>query len=196
MESSRLEAIGQRHTNTCRHCNVALVLGENWTEGNMRQRQYRCRSCVKKVNALRIFNKGRYLGMSREAFLSMVKNADIIKVRQAHRVSTLYKDSDSRYSTIKEGYIYAVINDAWPGWYKIGTALLPEKRLASYQTSTPFRDFKLVYEAFTNDRVVTERKAHNFFDGMAADRRGEWFYVEDPELVASYFTHVHPREES
>lgn len=174
---------------------MTLVLGENWTEGNMHQRQYRCRSCVKKVNALRIFKNGKYLGMSREALLHMIEKADHIKVRQVHRVQKLYKNADSKYVSIPEGYIYAVINDAWPGWYKIGTALLPEKRLASYQTSTPFRDFKLVYEAFTTDRLVTERKAHNFFDGIAADRRGEWFYVEDSEIVAKYFNHVHPREE-
>lgn len=174
---------------------MTLILGENWTEGNMLQSQYRCRSCVKKVNALRIFKGGKYLGMSREAFLHMIEKADHIKVRQAHRVSKLYKSPDSTYIAIPEGYIYAVVNDAWPGWYKIGTALLPEKRLASYQTSTPFRDFKLVYEAFTNDRLVTERKAHNFFDSLAADRRGEWFYMEDSEIVAQYFSSVHPREE-
>jgi hypothetical protein len=37
-----------------------------------------------------------------------------------------------------------VISPAYPGWCKVGMAVDAEDRLKQYQTSSPYRDYKLV----------------------------------------------------
>jgi len=49
----------------------------------------------------------------------------------------------------ESGYVYIISNPAFKGKYKIGIASDPKKRLNSYQTSDPARNFKLVYSKKT-----------------------------------------------
>ena len=43
------------------------------------------------------------------------------------------------------GYLYIITNKSWPGWLKVGTTRNLKSRLQSYQTSSPFRDYEVIY---------------------------------------------------
>ncbi|CAM0087367.1 hypothetical protein VPHD51_0088 [Vibrio phage D51] len=58
------------------------------------------------------------------------------------------------------GYVYIVSNPAWDGWYKVGAAKDAETRLLSYQTGTPFRDYKLEWYIPCEDYVKVEKEFH------------------------------------
>jgi len=116
------EVIGQTHTKTCNVCSVDLTLGNNWTHGNQRKHVYFCRTCdatKRKYNLLK--QKAREIG-----------------------TATL-----KAYDSVKEGEVYIIVNNAWPEWVKIGMAVDSEDRLKSYQTSSPFRDYILMYSVYT-----------------------------------------------
>ena len=83
---------------------------------------------------------------------------------------------------VKEGYVYAIVNPAWPDWIKIGMAIDAEDRLKGYQTSSPMRDYALVYSVFSNNRGKDERKAHKLA-GKIAERRGEWFKIPQDKAI-------------
>ncbi|QDF14740.1 hypothetical protein PONTUS_93 [Vibrio phage Pontus] len=61
----------------------------------------------------------------------------------------------------KLGYVYIVSNPAYPGWYKVGAAKDAETRLLSYQTGSPFRDYKLEWYLPCEDYVKIEKEFHN-----------------------------------
>ena len=83
---------------------------------------------------------------------------------------------------VKEGYVYAITNPAWPEWVKIGMAIDAEDRLKGYQTSSPMRDYQLVHAIATPDRARAERVAHKAA-AMCGDRQGEWFKIANEEAV-------------
>jgi len=83
---------------------------------------------------------------------------------------------------VKEGYVYAITNPAWPEWVKIGMAIDAEDRLKGYQTSSPMRDYQLVHAIATPDRARAERVAHKAA-AMCGDRQGEWFKIPSEEAV-------------
>ena len=70
--------------------------------------------------------------------------------------------------------MYIITNSAWPEWVKIGMAVDAEDRCNGYQTSSPMRDYKLMYAVSTDDRRKAEHAAHKAAEKIA-ERRGEWF---------------------
>ena len=84
-------------------------------------------------------------------------------------------DGTYKLDSIKEGYVYAITNPAWPGWVKIGMAIDADDRCNGYQTSSPFRDYTLEHMIVTNDRRAAEAEAHKLANKMAVETRGEWF---------------------
>ena len=56
------------------------------------------------------------------------------------------------------GYIYIITNPAWKGWVKIGmTKNKPDQRLVVYQTSCPFRDYKIEWFQWVDNTTCIER---------------------------------------
>ena len=53
---------------------------------------------------------------------------------------------------LDEGYVYIITNPCWKGWIKVGMAIDAEDRCKQYQTSSPFRDYKLCYKKYFDDR--------------------------------------------
>ena len=86
-------------------------------------------------------------------------------------------DGTYKLDTIKEGYVYAITNPAWPEWVKIGMAIDADDRCNGYQTSSPFRDFVLEHMIVTNNRRVAEAEAHKLATKISKERRGEWFKI-------------------
>ena len=83
---------------------------------------------------------------------------------------------------VKEGYVYAIANPAWPDWIKIGMAIDAQDRLNGYQTSSPMRDYVLVYDVYFKDRLEAERKAHKVAERYG-ERQGEWFKITREQAI-------------
>ncbi len=63
----------------------------------------------------------------------------------------------------KEGFIYCIKNEAWPGFTKVGITYDINNRLNTYQTGDPFRSYKIAYYDFVLDRKQTERDIFSKF---------------------------------
>ncbi len=83
---------------------------------------------------------------------------------------------------VKEGYVYAICNPAWPEWIKIGMAIDADDRLNGYQTSSPMRDYTLIHTVFFEDRSKAEKAAHKEASRYG-DKSGEWFKVTREEVI-------------
>jgi hypothetical protein len=73
--------------------------------------------------------------------------------------------------------VYIIVNTAWPEWVKVGKAVSSEDRLNGYQTSSPFRDYKVVATMSVDNRHSKEKEMHKIFEHFAEERRGEWFKI-------------------
>jgi len=76
-----------------------------------------------------------------------------------------------------EGFVYVITNPAWPGWVKVGKTDQMRRRVSQYQTSSPFRDFKVQYSRAVEDRHAAESGAHDRLRKLADEYDGEWFKV-------------------
>ena len=84
------------------------------------------------------------------------------------------------------GHVYAIVNEAWPGWVKIGMSVDWERRLDSYQTSSPHRDYRVLgVTRRISDRHRAEARTHVIAEETAAERSGEWFRITDREARES-----------
>lgn len=106
-----------------------------------------------------LYKAGRYKGFEEAAFSSLEN----------------YKDS-------AEGEVYIITNPAWEGWVKVGMAVDSQDRLKNYQTSSPFRDYTLLYSYEVNDRRAGESAAHARL-AKECDNINEWFRI--PHAVAN-----------
>lgn len=117
-----------------------------------------------------------------EALLQHYAIKDIESVKTRRRAFTLqfdfvrrdllkilYKQNNYSATGIKAGYVYALKNPAWPDYVKIGSAIDVNDRVASYQTSSPHRDYELISYFYSHDRVADEFNIHKLFE-----RNGEW----------------------
>jgi len=149
-----------------------------------------CKPCHKKSNAitnpifgpksnpLRMWVNGKYISSKHPLY----------KAGRYKSFGDLAFGSLNNYNLIKEGYVYAISNSAWPEWIKIGKAIDADDRLSSYQTSSPMRDYKLVHSVYFEDRNVAERKAHTLAAFKTAHPwnkhdNGEWFKLTEIEAI-------------
>ena len=79
------------------------------------------------------------------------------------------------YANTTEGYVYIINNPCWKGWVKVGMAIDAEDRCKQYQTSSPFRDYKLCYLKHFEDRKTAEQSAHKELKKITDTYKGEWF---------------------
>ena len=77
-----------------------------------------------------------------------------------------------------EGYLYLITNVAWPGWIKVGTTKHIKSRMSSYQTSSPFRDYEVIFSIKHPDYLQAEKKIKEQMRYFASDIRNEWFKVD------------------
>ena len=90
-------------------------------------------------------------------------------------VEEIKREVEALYNQYVSGYIYVLSNPAWKGWYKVGMAIEAKDRLSQFQTSSPFRDYKLEYSKYFKDRRSAEKEAHILLEKSSETRRGEWF---------------------
>lgn len=164
-------------------CATELVLGGNWTLGRHRHGVYICRRCyIKKqnvyreltnYNAKRMYVNGKYVPSSHPLY----------KPGRYKSFNDAAFSSLQNYKTTKAGYVYVITNAAWPEWVKVGMAVDADDRLNNYQTSSPFRDYKLQYSVYCNDRRKLEGKAHKAVGSIASARNYEWFKIPIEDAV-------------
>jgi len=183
----------------CRYCNVELVAGSkseggNWNPWYAKERPNNniCKSCFNdrylngstgsnsKSNPLRMYVNGKYIS----------KSHPLYKPGNYKTFSDAAFDGTYKLDAIKEGYVYAITNPAWPEWVKIGMAIDAYDRCNGYQTSSPFRDYKVEHTVVTNNRREAEAQAHKAASKIAQERRGEWFKlsIEEAKNVLNNIT--------
>ena len=165
--STSTETTGQTHTETCNSCGVELE-DSNWSASWKAVGRTQCTDCSKKYNDKsndnRMYVNGKYVPQSHPLY----------KPGRYKSFDDAAFSSLQNYERSNEGQVYIIVNPSWPDWVKIGMAVDAEDRCNGYQTSSPFRDYKVVYTVDTKDRRKSEALAHKAAEKIA-ERRGEWF---------------------
>ena len=161
---------------TCMTCNVDLT-GTNWY-GSTKVRDIKiCKSCSKKLaersNPNRMYVNGKYVPRKHPFY----------KPGRYKTFNDAAFEGTYKLSSIKEGYVYAITNKAWPDWVKIGMAIDAEDRLSGYQTSSPHRDYILEHSVYSNEKRKAEQQAHSRAAKLAIEVNGEWFKLTVQQAI-------------
>jgi hypothetical protein len=81
-----------------------------------------------------------------------------------------------------EGYIYVITNPAWKGYYKIGQTVSLSKRMGTYQTSSPLRDFSYLSTVLVKDMNKAEKELLEELKRYY-EVKGEWVVASKPEHI-------------
>ena len=127
-----------------------------------------------------VFYKNQYRTLN--GYLQQGGNVTRLSFREM-KPSDIQVFSKALYNTKKAGYVYIIGNPAWEGWYKVGMAVDAEDRLNTYQTSSPFRDYKLLFYKQFSDRNIAERVAHKKLNKLGIERTCEWFKVDLQDAI-------------
>jgi hypothetical protein len=164
----------------CNTCDAELT-DDNWPLSWKKTNRKQCKACVKRTDPA-IYN-------ARSNPLSMYVNGKYISRKHPLYKAGNYKSfGDAAFSLLekrqgtKNGYVYAIINPAWPDWVKIGMAIDAEDRLNGYQTSSPMRDYELIHSVYFKNRSKAERNAHKLAEKIA-ERKGEWFNITNKQAI-------------
>jgi len=87
------------------------------------------------------------------------------------------------YEKSTEGHVYIISNPCWDGWIKVGMAVDAKDRCNQYQTSSPFRDYKLCYNRKFKDRKSAEQKVHSKLKKISKTYKGEWFNISISKAI-------------
>ena len=159
----------------CNRCSAKLT-NDNWSKSWRKSNQRCCLSCSKENNTStnpdRMYVNGKYIK----------KSHPLHKAGKYTSFDDLAFSSLKNYMQVKEGYVYAISNPAWPDWIKIGMAIDAEDRLNGYQTSSPMRDYKLLHYVPSKDRGKLERVAHKAAS-LCGERQGEWFKITSEQAL-------------
>jgi len=123
----------------------------------------------------------------RDAQRMYVNGKEISKKHPLHKPGN-FKSLDDAWShnkieSVNEGEVYIIVNDAWPEWVKVGKAVISQDRLKGYQTSSPFRDYRIIATLSTDNRHEKEREMHKIFNHFAEERKGEWFKIDNVTAI-------------
>ena len=159
-----------KHTNKkCNHCEVDLVLGTNYEQHRLNKKDYICKDCYNKnILKKRMFVNGKYVSKTHP-----LHKAGRFKTFEGAAFAAL-----EGYEKTTEGYVYIINNPCWDGWLKIGMAVDAEDRCNSYQTSSPHRDYRLLYARRFKDRRKAEKKTIHKLKKIAKEHNGEWFKTD------------------
>ena len=164
----------------CNTCGEELT-DTNWSESHMKKGMYNCKSCYKKHNALhnprnnprnnpkRMYVNGKYISSKHPLY----------KPGRYKTFSDAAFSSLINYIKCVKGDVYIINNPAWKDWYKIGKAVDTDDRCNGYQTSSPYRDYRVVSRVSVSNRGMGEKIAHTLAEGLSKERSNEWFRIEN-----------------
>jgi hypothetical protein len=155
----------------CNTCGVELT-DNNWNLSWRKTNRTQCKDCNnpnrKKHNPNRMYVNGKYVSKKHPLFKS-----GRFKTFEGAAFSAL-----KGYEKTPEGYVYIIANPSFDGWLKVGMAIDAEDRCNGYQTSSPHRDYKLLYARKFNDRRTAEIKTMNKLKKVVKEHNGEWFKTD------------------
>ena len=155
----------------CNTCGVELT-DNNWNLSWRKTNRTQFKDCNnpnrKKHNPNRMYVNGKYVSKKHPLFKS-----GRFKTFEGAAFSAL-----KGYEKTPEGYVYIIANPSFDGWLKIGMAIDAEDRCNGYQTSSPHRDYKLLYARKFNDRRTAEIKTMNKLKKVVKEHNGEWFKTD------------------
>jgi hypothetical protein len=86
---------------------------------------------------------------------------------------------------------YVITNKAWPEWCKVGMSTKSDmkKRLSTYQTGSPFRDYEVhsqfeVEDARTVETLVHKRLLQMIGVNGSTANKNEWYKI-NPNLASN-----------
>lgn len=86
---------------------------------------------------------------------------------------------------------YVITNEAWPEWCKVGMSTKSDmkKRLSTYQTGSPFRDYIVYSQYEVNDAKTVETLVHKRLIAMigvnsSTSNKNEWYKI-NPKLASN-----------
>jgi len=154
----------------CNTCDIELT-DYNWSSSWKKTNRTQCKQCSfeynKSSNPSRMYVNGKYIPQSHPLY----------KAGNYRTFNDAAFSSFEKLDRVLEGYIYAISNPAWEGWVKIGMAVDTEDRCNAYQTSSPFRDYKVEVSVPVTDRRKAEGEAHKKAKELASEYAGEWFKI-------------------
>lgn len=177
---------GPKPTSNCRVCGDFLVLGTNIPISRFNRNPI-CSPCHS-VNTRRWEQRN----------IDKAKEGNRIRNRRLNAKPERIRYYADRYTAAghrakvggSEGYLYAINNPAWPGFFKIGKAYSLYRRLSNYQTGTPNQDYAIHDAIKVHDRHLAERIAHEYLNEYR--HANEWFECSDATVAACLF-HVRTR---
>ena len=89
------------------------------------------------------------------------------------KICTVKKQRENKNIKLKKGFIYGITNPAWEGWVKIGRSDNVIRRMGSYQTGSPFRDYETMFFVEVNDLRGVEDYLYNKY-GF----KNEWVFKD------------------
>lgn len=117
----------------------------------------------------------------RKEALELHRTSPFIVVRPP-RNTLPFIDKQPKYSErSKHGYVYVLVNNAWPQYVKVGCAGDLNKRLAQFNTGSPWRDYEIRHYVYADDRRKAEARVHELLKEFRA--AGEWFSTRLQEAV-------------
>lgn len=137
--------------------------------------QSKCLECQQKYHEIQKTRFNLAGGRARYEALSADKKASLAETarRLYHAGREFQLVARFQEEAVKDGFVYVLVNPAWPEMVKIGSAVDVASRLDQFQTGSPFRDYEMVYSVYTHDRLKAERTCHA---RIATSRlQGEWF---------------------
>lgn len=140
-------------------------------------------------------NRERVESHARKNVTRMFVNGKYIPKSHPLHKPGRYKSLDDAWSheqieRTNEGEVYAIVNPAFPEWVKVGKAVNADDRCNGYQTSSPFRDYKIIARLSTDNRHDKENEMHKVFTHFADDRKGEWFKIDNLKAVKIFNHHA------
>jgi len=85
---------------------------------------------------------------------------------------------------MKAGYVYIVSNNNFPGFYKVGATENISIRLKNYQTSSPYRNYKIEYYIEHADIYMAEKRIKETIGPFALSIKHEWYEISLPMLIS------------
>jgi hypothetical protein len=124
---------------------------------------------------------------ARDAKRMWVNGKEIKKTHPLYKAGRYKGFEDAAFSSLEnfkdnpQGQVYVIANPAWKDWVKVGMAVDAMDRTGNYQTSSPFRDYTLLYTYDVDDRRAAESAAHTRL-AKECDNINEWFRLS-PEIA-------------
>jgi len=170
-----------KHIKHCKKCNTDKPLSEyqKYIKNGINIGQSYCRDCRNSsntwsaktnptANPQRMYVNGKYVSTSHP-----LHKPGRFKTFEGAAFSAL-----KGYEKTPEGYVYIIANPSFDGWLKVGMAIDAEDRCNGYQTSSPHRDYKLLYARKFNDRRTAETKTIHKLKKVVKEHNGEWFKTD------------------